>query len=97
MVFDGQRIGLPRGNAASSQIFKPAIAATCGSVINEAFRMGLGQAMGLQVADAEILTAGGRQALLVRRYKLPRNEQYQVLRLHQEDFCQALGLPPELN
>ncbi|MEB3184930.1 MAG: HipA domain-containing protein [Cyanobacteriota bacterium] len=39
-----------------------------GSVINEAFCMALGQAMGLLVADTEILTAGERQVLLVRRY-----------------------------
>lgn len=43
VVFDGQRIGLPRGNTASTHILKPAIAAVEGSVINEAFCMGLGQ------------------------------------------------------
>lgn len=61
-----------------------------------AFCMALGQAMGLQVADAEILTAGGRQVLLVRRYDRRRDQQRQWLRLHQKDFCQALGVPPEL-
>ena len=96
VVSDGQRIGLPRGNAASTHILKPAIAAVEGSVINEAFCMGLGQAMGLQVADAEILTAGDRQVLLVSRYDRRRDQQGQWLRLHQEDFCQALGVPPEL-
>ena len=53
VVFEGGRIGLPRGDAASTHIFKPAIAAVEGSVFNEAFCMALGQAMGLQVADAE--------------------------------------------
>ena len=58
VVFDGGRVGLPRGGAASTHILKPAIAAVEGSVINEAFCMALGQAMGLQVAAVEILTAG---------------------------------------
>ncbi|MEA5423748.1 type II toxin-antitoxin system HipA family toxin [Synechococcus sp. CCY9202] len=96
VVWDGRRIGLPRGNAASTHILKPAIAAVEGSVINEAFCMGLGQAMGLQVADTEILVAGERQVLLVSRYDRRRGDGERWLRLHQEDFCQALGVPPEL-
>lgn len=96
VVFDGGRVGLPRDDAPSTHILKPAIAAVEGSVINEAFCMALGQAMGLQVADAEILTAGDRQVLLVHRYDRRRQEGEQWQRLHQEDFCQALGVPPEL-
>ena len=96
VVFDGARIGLPLGGTASTHILKPAIAAVEGSVINEAFCMALGQAMGLQVADTEILAAGDRQVLLVGRYDRRRGEGERWLRLHQEDFCQALGIQPEL-
>lgn len=96
VVFDGGRIGLPHGSTASTHILKPAIAAVEGSVINEAFCMALGQAMGLQVADTEILAAGDRQVLLVGRYDRRRGEGDRWLRLHQEDFCQALGIQPEL-
>ena len=96
VVFDEGRIGLPLGSTASTHILKPAIAAVEGSVINEAFCMALGQAMGLQVADAEILTTGERQVLVVRRYDRRRGDDARWLRLHQEDFCQALGVPPEL-
>ena len=96
VVFDGARIGLPLGSTASTHILKPAIAAVEGSVINEAFCMALGKAMGLQVADAEILAAGDRQVLLVRRYDRRRGDGERWLRLHQEDFCQALGIQPEL-
>ena len=96
VVFDGARIGLPLGSTASTHILKPAIAAVEGSVINEAFCMALGQAMGLQVADTEILAAGDRQVLLVGRYDRRRGEGERWLRLHQEYFCQALGIQPEL-
>ena len=68
----------------------PAIAALDGSVINEAFCMALGQAMGLLVADTEIPAAGERQVLLVRRYdRLRHREDEPWLRLHQEAVCQA--------
>ncbi|WP_198953821.1 type II toxin-antitoxin system HipA family toxin [Synechococcus sp. 8F6] len=96
VVFNGARIGLPLGSTPSTHILKPAIAAVEGSVLNEAFCMALGQAMGLRVADAEILTAGERQVLVVHRYDRSRRDDERWLRLHQEDFCQALGIPPEL-
>jgi serine/threonine-protein kinase HipA len=96
VVFDGDRIGLPRDGEASTHILKPAIATVEGSVINEAFCMALGQAMELQVADTEILTVVDREVLLVRRYDRRRSDGDRWLRLHQEDFCQALRIPPEL-
>ena len=96
VVFDGQRIGLPRGDAASTHILKPSITAINGSVINEAFCMALAQATGLQVAGTEILRVGERPVLLVRRYDRRRGEGEHWERLHQEDMCQALGVPPEL-
>ncbi len=96
VVFDGERIGLPRGDAASTHILKPAIAGVRSSVINEAFCMGLAKAAWLQVADTEILEAGDRQVLLVHRYDRRRGQGERWQRLHQEDLCQALGVPPEL-
>jgi len=91
VVFEGGRFGLPRGAAASTHILTPAIAALDGSVINEAFCMALGQAMGLLVADTEIPAAGERQVLLVRRYdRLRPREDEPWLRLRQEAVCQAL-------
>jgi serine/threonine-protein kinase HipA len=96
VVFDGQRIGLPRGDAASTHILKPAIAAVRGSVINEAFCMALAKASGLLVADTQILSAGDRPVLLVRRYDRRRVDGEGWQRLHQEDMCQALGVAPEL-
>ena len=92
----GSRLPAPRGAAASTHILKPAIAAVERSVINEAFCMALAKVMGLQVADTEILMAGDQQILLVRRYDRCKDANDQWLRLHQEDFCQALGVPPDL-
>lgn len=100
VVFDGQRFGLPRNGAPSSHILKPAIHAVEDSVANEGFCMLLAQLMGLRPANARIHSVLGRSFLLVERYdRVLEGEgrhQPQLQRLHQEDFCQALGVVPEL-
>jgi len=53
--------------------------------------MRLGHLIGLDVAEVDIHRAEGLPFLLVRRYDRVRGEEGTVTRLHQEDFCQALG------
>jgi serine/threonine-protein kinase HipA len=98
VVFDGQRLGLPRHGAPSSHILKPAIHAVQDSVANEGFCMLLAAVMGLRPAQARIHTVLGRSFLLVERYDrvVSAAGQGQVQRLHQEDFCQALAVVPEM-
>jgi serine/threonine-protein kinase HipA len=62
---------------------------------NEALVMRLAAAIGLAVAPVEARVTNGRPYLLVTRYDRRLNRADQVRRLHQEDFCQALGIPPE--
>ena len=95
VVFDGQRIGLPRNGAPSSHILKPAIHAVEDSVANEGFCMLLAQVMGLRPANVRIHSVLGRSFLLVERYDREVNDTG-LQRLHQEDFCQALGVVPEM-
>jgi len=94
---DGMRIGLPLNGSPSSHILKPPIAEVDGSVFNEAFCMALAGALKLDVARTKIhAVADGaqqRQYLLVERYD--RQAGAPGLRLHQEDFCQALGVVSE--
>ena len=68
VVFDGQHIGLPKGNEPSTHILKPAIAAVEDSVLNEGFCLALAQAMDLPAAQAEIFMVGDHQVLMVTRY-----------------------------
>jgi serine/threonine-protein kinase HipA len=93
---DGLRIGLPKGNEPSTHILKPAIAAVEDSVLNEGFCLALAQAMGLPAAQAQIFEVGDRQVLLVARYDRRAGDDGTPIRLHQEDFCQALGVVPEM-
>jgi serine/threonine-protein kinase HipA len=96
VVFDGQRIGLPRNGTPSSHILQPAIAAVEDSVINEGFCLALAGAMQLNTAQSRICAVHDRSFLLVERYDRTQAANGQRLRLHQEDFCQALGVVPEL-
>jgi serine/threonine-protein kinase HipA len=96
VVFDGVRIGLPLNGTPSSHILKPAIHAVEDSVANEGFCMALAEAMQLKPAKAKIHLVLDRSFLLVERYDRLIDAQGQRQRLHQEDFCQALGVVPEM-
>jgi serine/threonine-protein kinase HipA len=92
---NGDTISIPRGSAPSSHILKPAVATYAGVVYDEAFCMKLAAACGLNVAPVSIGHVEDIDYLLAERYDRIRNEDGTVTRLHQEDFCQALGIPSD--
>lgn len=96
VVFDGERIGLPKGGQPSTHILKPPIQAVEDSVLNEGFCLALAEAMHLPTAPARIHPVGDRHVLLVSRYDRRLDSIGQPSRVHQEDFCQALGVVPEM-
>ena len=96
VVFDGARIGLPLNGTPSSHILKPSIHTVEDSVINEGYCMALAEAMQLKPAKSKVHAVLGRPFLLVERYDRLIDAQGQRKRLHQEDFCQALGVVPEM-
>lgn len=96
VVFDGARLGLPRNGTPSSHVLKPAIHAVEDSVLNEGFCMALAEAMQLKPAKSKVHSVLNRPFLLVERYDRVTDAQGRRQRLHQEDFCQALGVVPEM-
>lgn len=96
VVFDGERLGLPQGGRPSTHILKPPIHGLTDTVANEAFCLALAVAMGFPTAKARIGRVGVRNFLLVERYDRPAIQPGPASRLHQEDFCQALGVVPEM-
>jgi len=96
VVLDGARIGLPRNGTPSSHILKPAIHDVEDSVINEGFCMALAETMKLKPAKSEVHAVLSRPFLLVERYDRVADVPGHRRRLHQEDFCQALGVVPEM-
>jgi len=91
-IIDGQ-IGVPVNGAPSTHILKPDNPRLPGSVQNEALCMVLARRIGLNVAPVTTGVAGECSYLLIERYDRTGTGN-NVRRLHQEDFCQALGRPP---
>ncbi len=96
VYFDGSNYYIPEGASPSSHILKTAIAQLDNTVINETFSMTLAARIGLPVPVSQVVTIGGKQVYMVERYDRKQSASGDIVRLHQEDFCQALGIPPEL-
>lgn len=94
VLADGQ-VALPGAGQPTTHILKPAPKEYPTFPENEVFCMRLAAALGLDVAHAEPLRAGDQTCLLVQRYDRARESDGRLRRLHQEDFCQALGVTPE--
>lgn len=88
-------ISVPLEGAPSTHIIKPAIGHFEAIVVNELLCMKLAGAVGLLVPPAEMGNVDGIDYLLVERYDRTKREEGNLERLHQEDFCQALGIPSE--
>ena len=96
VIYDGERIGLTHNNTPSSHILKPSIPTISDSVINEGFCLALADTLNLNPAKSSIHTLEKKQFLLVERYDRKINNHGNLERLHQEDFCQALGVQSEM-
>jgi serine/threonine-protein kinase HipA len=94
VLCDGERIGLTRGAPPSTHILKMPIARVVEPIVDEAYCMALAAAVDLDVAAVEPREAGRHEFLLARRYDRDSGASGDA-RVHQEDFCQALGVAPE--
>ena len=95
VVLLDEAVALPAPGQATTHILKPPISRFAATTENEAFVMRLAAAIGLDVAPVEARTVQDRTFLLVQRYDRASGADGIVRRIHQEDFCQALGVPPE--
>jgi serine/threonine-protein kinase HipA len=90
----------PRGTTPTTHILKTQIGTLpngmdlSNSVENEYYCLKLLHAFGLPVNSAEIVAFGKLKALVVERFDRRWIESGRLLRLPQEDFCQALSCPP---
>lgn len=64
------------------------------SVENEYFCMSFCRAMGMNAAEVEIVDFEDVRCLVATRFDRRWTKDGRLIRLPQEDFCQALGLPP---
>jgi serine/threonine-protein kinase HipA len=90
----------PHGTTPTTHIFKTPIGRLpdgvdlSHSVENEYYCLKLAAAFGLPVNDAEIQTFGETRALVIERFDRRWAGDGRLIRLPQEDFCQALSVPP---
>lgn len=89
----------PEGTTPTTHILKPEIGRLPSgidfsqSVENEYLCMKLTEAFGLPTAAVEITAFGGTRALVIERFDRQWTEEGRLLRLPQEDCCQALSVP----
>ncbi len=87
---------IPNDSTPTTHIVKPAVPPFSDHHINEFMTMAAARHLGLHVAqDFLVTTDRGDQAFVSERYdRVERGGRW--VRLHQEDLCQALGVPPSL-
>ena len=95
-VDQNEHYSLPLNGAPSTHILKPAIDRFPNIVSNEAFSLSLAGSIGIPTVEAAVKHVQNLQFILVKRYdrNIASGKEF-PMRLHQEDFCQALGIPPE--
>lgn len=94
VCLDGDVLSLPAGGEPSTHLLKVANTAFAGLVENELFCLEVARRVGLPVPQAR-LAPTATPMLLVERYDRMIGNTGRVMRLHQEDLCQALGVPAE--
>ncbi|PJD93882.1 MAG: hypothetical protein CK424_01095 [Legionella sp.] len=93
-MIDGH-IAIPMGGAPSSHILKPVNRAFISLIENECFCLQLAQKIGMNSVEASMHYIDDTSYLLVKRYDRIETG-HGIQRLHQEDFCQAMGIHPEM-
>lgn len=92
LVYFDKKYYLPKSDAPSTHIVKPSGDGELSTLsINEFVCMKLAQSCGLKVPNVELKTIHDITFLLEERYDRIVNKK-SIKRLHQEDFCQALGI-----
>ncbi|MDT3777688.1 type II toxin-antitoxin system HipA family toxin [Nitrospira sp. MA-1] len=90
----------PQGTTPTTHIFKKPIGRLpngldlSNSVENEFYCLQLAAAFGLPVARADMSMFGSTRALVIERFDRLWTKDNRLLRLPQEDCCQALSVPP---
>lgn len=91
---------VPHGTTATTHILKPQIGTLpngidlTNSVENEYFCLELVAALGLSAAKSTIIDFAGKRVLAIARFDRTWTNDGRLLRVPQEDCCQALSVPP---
>lgn len=93
LIYKDGKWGVPSGSIPTTHILKPPTGAFDGYAENEHFCLKLAHKLGLPASHSFVKQFGDEQTIIVERYdRLDQNGK--LFRVHQEDFCQALSVPP---
>ena len=84
---------LPKGNYPSTHILKPGDSTSPDSAVVEFICQRAASYVGIPSSQTQIVTIGDQRALVVTRYDRVMSADGEYRRIHQEDLCQALGVP----
>lgn len=93
LLYRDGRWGVPHGAQATTHILKPAVAGLDDHDLNEHLCLDAARRAGLIAVRTEVARFGTETAIVIERYdRIDAKDT--IIRVHQEDLCQALGLPP---
>jgi serine/threonine-protein kinase HipA len=90
---DGQW-GLPSGRSATTHILKPPLEFLAHQEVNEHLCLRAAGLLGMRAAVSEVVEFGDERAIVLERYDRLGQADGTVVRVHQEDICQALAVYP---
>ncbi|MBM4296446.1 MAG: type II toxin-antitoxin system HipA family toxin [Deltaproteobacteria bacterium] len=93
LLLQDKKWGIPSGRIPTTHILKPPTGAFDGHAENEHFCLALARALGMPAASSTVMHFGDEVAFVVERYDR-RVIEGRIVRIHQEDICQAFGVPP---
>ena len=96
LLLRDERWGVPSGSAATTHIPKPAVAGLDDHDLNEHLCLDAARRAGLVAVRTKVTRFADESAVVVDRYDR-REAGDEIIRVHQEDLCQALSKPPSLN
>jgi len=95
VYINDNRFFLTQGGSPSTHIIKPQAIHFKDTVQNELFCLMIAEKAGLTVPKSYLWQGKKNVAYITERYDRIKDDKGNVARLHQEDFCQALGFMPE--
>lgn len=83
------------GTEPSTHIVKPGMFQLNAHALIEHVSMRACANLGMVVADTEFVRFGKESAIVIQRFDRRANSEKEIVRVHQEDMCQALSLVPD--
>lgn len=93
LLFQNGRWGIPAGRIPTTHILKPPTGQFDGHAENEHICLMLARSLGLPAAHTQVMRFGEEIAIVIERYDRQQAGN-DIIRVHQEDVCQALGIMP---